>query len=110
MLQLLRRRLHKLWRSASWVTLSAVIGALYLFGFVVIEWAEPAGNPIRSLGTYTYFFIVTVSTVGYGDVVPVTTAGRLTAGVIAIGGIGAAAVALGKIFTSLGEYVRRREK
>ncbi len=110
MLQLLRRRLHKLWRRASWVTLGAIIGALYLFGFVVMQWTEPASNPIRSLATYTYFFVVTVSTVGYGDVVPVTTAGRLTAGVIVIGGIGAAAVALGKIFTSIGEYVRRREK
>ncbi len=110
MLQLLRRRLHKAWSRAPWATLSAIIGVLYVAGFGLMRWAEPATNPIRSLATYTYFFLVTVTTVGYGDVVPVTTAGRLTAGAIAVGSIGAAAVALGKIFTSLGEYIRRREK
>ena len=73
-------------------------------------WRTAGRDPIRSLATYTYFFVVTVTTVGYGDVVPVTVAGRLAAGMIAIGGIGAAAVALGKIFNSIGEYVRRREK
>ncbi|HEV2690691.1 MAG TPA: ion channel, partial [Bryobacteraceae bacterium] len=71
---------------------------------------EPRGAAIRSIATYTYFFVVTITTVGYGDVVPVTTAGRLAAGLIAIGGIGAAAVALGKIFNAIGEFVRRRER
>src|SRR3974377_461657 len=108
MLQLLRRRFHKLWRRAPWATLSAIIGALYVAGYIVMLLAEPATNPIRSLATYTYFFVVTVTTVGYGDVVPLTPAGRLTAGIIAVGGIGAAAVALGKVFNSIGEYVRRR--
>jgi voltage-gated potassium channel len=110
MLQLLRRRFHKLWNRAPWATLAAVIGVLYVAGYILMRWAEPATNPIRSLPTYTYFFVVTVTTVGYGDVVPLTTAGRLTAAVIAIGSIGAAAVALGRIFTSLGEYVRRRQR
>jgi voltage-gated potassium channel len=53
---------------------------------------------------------VTVTTVGYGDVVPVTTAGRLIASAIALGGVGTAAVALGTIFSSIGNFVRRREK
>jgi voltage-gated potassium channel len=99
-----------LWSRAPWATLAVIIGVLYIAGYVLIWWAEPANNPIRSLGTYTYFFVVTVSTVGYGDVVPVSAVGRLTAAAIAIGSIGAAAVALGKIFTSLGEYVRRRQR
>jgi hypothetical protein len=60
--------------------------------------------------TYTYFFVITVTTVGFGYVVPVSTAGRLTAGLIAIGGIGAAAVALSSVFTSIGNYIKRREK
>lgn len=37
-------------------------------------------------------------------------AGRIVAGGIAIGGIGAAAVGLGRVFTSIGNYVRRRER
>jgi voltage-gated potassium channel len=110
MLQLLRRRFHKLWSRAPWATLALIIGVLYVAGYGAMWWAEPATNPIRSLATYTYFFVVTVTTVGYGDVVPLTTTGRLAAATIAIGSIGAAAVALGRIFTSLGEYVRRRQR
>ena len=97
MLQLLKRRLRKSWIKAPWVTLGLLIGSLYVAGYFSMRWAEPATNPIRSLSTYTYFFIVTVTTVGYGDIVPVTVAGRLIAGGIAIGGIGAAAVILGTI-------------
>ena len=110
MLQLLRRTFQKLWSRAPWATLSAIIGALYVAGFFLMEWAEPANSPIHSLATYTYFFVVTVTTVGYGDVVPVTAVGRFTAGLIAVGSIGAVAVALGKIFNTLGDYVKRREK
>jgi voltage-gated potassium channel len=110
MFLLLRRAIVKWWSKAPWLTLCVLLAALYVFGYAMMRWKEPASNPIRSLYTYTYFFVVTVATVGYGDVVPLSTAGRLTAGTIAIGGIGAAAVALGQIFSSIGSYVRRREK
>ena len=110
MLQRLKRRVKKFWARAPWATLGLLIGCLYAAGYVCMLWVEPPSNSIRSLSTYTYFFVVTITTVGYGDVVPVSGAGRLMAAVIAIGGIGAAAVALAKIFTSIGKYVRRREK
>ena len=110
MLLLLKRRIQKWWSRAPWVTLWAVIATLYVAGYVMMLCTEPASNPIRSLPTYTYFFLVTVATVGYGDVVPVSTVGRLVAGAIAMGGIGAAAVALGNVFNSIGNFVKRREK
>jgi voltage-gated potassium channel len=106
----LRRNFHQLWRRAPWATLAGFVAAFYLAGYVLMLCFEPVTNPIRSFPTYTYFFIVTVTTVGYGDVVPVTTAGRFAAGAIAIGSIGAVAVALGRVFSAIGEYVRRREK
>jgi voltage-gated potassium channel len=107
---LLKRRLQKWWSRAPWLTLGGLIAVLYFGGYVMMRWAEPVTNPIRSLVAYTYFFLVTVTTVGFGDVVPQSTAGRLTAGVIAIGGIGAAAAAVGNLFTSIGNFVKRREK
>jgi voltage-gated potassium channel len=110
MFLLLRRAIVKWWSKAPWLTLCVLLAVLYVFGYAMMRWNEPPGNPIRSLSTYTYFFVVTVATVGYGDVVPLSTAGRLTAGAIAFGGIGAAAIALGQIFNSIGSYVRRREK
>jgi voltage-gated potassium channel len=110
MLLLLRRRIQKWWNRAPWATLGGLIVLLYVAGYGLMRLAEPPANPIRSLSTYTYFFLVTVTTVGYGDVVPLTTAGRLAAGAIAIGGIGAAAVALGSVFTTIGNLIKRREK
>lgn len=109
-LLLLRRKIVKWWSRAPWLTLCLLIGILYIFGFVMMRVAEPEGNSIRSLPTYTYFFLITVATVGYGDVVPVSTAGRLAAGLISVGGIGAAAVALGQLFNAIGNAMRRREK
>jgi voltage-gated potassium channel Kch len=66
---LLKRRIQKWWSKAPWLTLSALLGTLYLTGYAMMLWQEPASNPIRSLPTYTYFFVVTVTTVGFGDVV-----------------------------------------
>jgi voltage-gated potassium channel len=110
LLLLLVRKLQRWWTKAPWATLSVLFGLLYIAGYAMMLWKEPAGSQIRSLATYTYFFVVTVTTVGYGDVVPVTTAGRLIASAIALGGVGTAAVTLGTIFTSIGNFVRRREK
>jgi voltage-gated potassium channel len=110
MFLLVKRRIQRWWSRAPWATLAALIAAVYVAGYAMMRWTEPPASALRSLSTYTYFFVVTVTTVGYGDVVPVSAGGRLAAAAIAIGGIGAAAVGLGSIFTSMGNFVRRRER
>jgi len=109
-LLVLRRKILKWWSRAPWLTILVLIGALYVGGFLMMRIAEPASNPIRELPTFTYYFLVTLTTVGYGDVVPVSVAGRFIAGMIAVGGVGAAAVAIGQLFNLMGEIIRRREK
>jgi voltage-gated potassium channel len=51
----------------------------------------------KSLGTGMYWAISTMTTVGYGDVVPHTTAGRIIASVVMLVGIGFVAVVTGAV-------------
>ena len=45
------------------------------------------GSTIETFGTALWWAITTVTTVGYGDVYPVTTQGRLVAGVLMVAGV-----------------------
>ena len=38
---------------------------------------EPAGSEIVHPDTYWWYFVITSATVGYGDVFPVSTGGRV---------------------------------
>src|SRR5687767_13265972 len=58
---------------------------------------EPAGTGIAAPGTYWWYFLVTSATVGYGDVFPVSTAGRIVGVYVIVGGI----VTLTLLFTQL---------
>src|SRR3712207_2393264 len=58
---------------------------------------EPAGSEITAPGTYWWYFLVTAATVGYGDVFPVSTGGRVVGAYVIVGGI----VTLTPLFTQL---------
>jgi voltage-gated potassium channel len=58
---------------------------------------EPASTGIASPGTYWWYFVVTAATVGYGDVYPASTAGRVVGAYVIVGGI----VTLTLLFTQL---------
>lgn len=65
-----------------------VVGAVAVF---LAESTSPRGN-IHSLGDALWFGIVTMTTVGYGDVAPTTGAGRLVAVLLMFGGMGLVSV------------------
>jgi voltage-gated potassium channel len=97
-------RIFKLFRYAkSFQTLSGVLGtkkfefitlamfaSIVIFVSSVLIYVMEANNPespINTLFEAVYWSIVTISTVGYGDVTPVTTEGRFVAMVVIISGI-----------------------
>src|SRR5215211_6347694 len=56
-----------------------------------------------------WWAVVTLTTTGYGDVVPLTAAGRVVGGIVMICGISVMALLAGILATGFAEEVRRRE-
>ena len=62
-------------------------GGLVLACAVIVKWAEPPSSGFTTYGDAIWWGFVTITTVGYGDLYPVTTAGRVTAVVLMLGGV-----------------------
>lgn len=81
------------------VALVVIIGALM---YVI----EGANGGFTSIPVGIYWAIVTITTVGYGDVAPVTPLGRITASVVMLLGYSIIAVPTGIITAELGNASR----
>jgi voltage-gated potassium channel len=71
-----------------------VVFTLLVLASALMYYAENKAQPERfsSVPATMWWGIATITTVGYGDIYPVTTTGKLLAGVIAVIGIGAVAL------------------
>lgn len=97
------RRLRGLLRTNGLGNVLAVAALLIVVGGIAVWLVEPA---IATPGDGIWWGIVTATTVGYGDISPATTAGRLVASVLMLTGIGT----LGMITASLATYfIGRRQ-
>ncbi len=66
-----------------------VVGIVLLSGSIIFYIFEAAANPdINSFSDSLWFLVVTITTVGYGDITPVTNAGRVVGTLIIVIGIG----------------------
>lgn len=87
----------------------AALAVVYVAVYPFMLW-EPSNPPEKDLSNplnYTWFFIVTVATVGYGDISPVTTIGRIGGALLIVAGVALLAVVIGKI----GSWIfQRREQ
>ena len=88
-----------------------LFAALLLFSGVAMYLAEGTLQPdhLGDVPKAMWWAVVTLSTVGYGDVVPITIAGRMVAGLTMIFGIVFFALPVGIIATSFQEQIRRRD-
>jgi voltage-gated potassium channel len=71
---------------------------------------EKLNNVINSIPDSIYWAIVTITTVGYGDITPVTIVGKLVASLIMLIGYGIIAVPTGIITTEMAIAAKNREQ
>ena len=71
----------------------------------IVYLIEPAEAGFTSIPTAIYWAIVTLTTVGYGDVYPITVGGRIFTFFILLIGLGIVAIPTGIISSSLTKVV-----
>ncbi|WP_277010471.1 ion transporter [Capnocytophaga granulosa] len=84
------------------LVLSVILGALMYM-------IEPHDKAFTSIPRSIYWCIVTLTTVGYGDVVPTTTFGQIMASIIMILGYGIIAVPTGIVTSEYSRTYRKKE-
>ncbi len=82
------------------------IAAMMLYFIEGEQKPEAFGSIMRSL----WWAIVTLTTVGYGDVYPETALGRVAAGLVALAGIGIVAMPTGILASAFAEEFRERHE
>ncbi|HEX3013006.1 MAG TPA: ion channel [Methanobacterium sp.] len=88
-----------------------ILISTFVFGSLLFFWVESPVNPQAStLDDAAYFMIVTMATVGYGNIVPYTGVGRLISVIAIIVGVGYAGWVTAAIATSLIEQLREERK
>jgi voltage-gated potassium channel len=96
----------RLWRRlvahAMWQTPLLVLVFVFTTSWALMALVETSTD-IADPRQYWWYFLITVSTVGYGDVYPETTAGRIVAGYVVLGGI----VTLTTLFTHVADRISR---
>jgi voltage-gated potassium channel len=84
-------------RLRGWRLPLAVALFVFLSSWLGMTLLETSDSDIADPGTYWWYFLVTSATVGYGDVFPETTGGRIIGSYVIVGGI----VTLTLLFTQL---------
>lgn len=94
---------HKPFRNA----LAVVVACSLVIGVLVVPIEQGALSPrIRNVSDGLWWAVSTVTGVGYGDVVPVTTAGRVMGAVLEIFGV----IAFGLIIGIIGITMSKRQE
>lgn len=99
---------------AEWRALAAsliIMAGLVLVAAAVMHMAERNAQPdaFGSIPQSLWWAVVTLTTVGYGDVVPQTVIGRMLGSVVMLFGLAMFALPLGIVATAFAQEVHRRD-
>jgi voltage-gated potassium channel len=62
-------------------------GGLMVGCALIVKWTEPPSSGFTTYGDALWWAMVTITTVGYGDLTPVGAVGRIAASVLMLGGV-----------------------
>ena len=88
-----------------------LVALLYLSSVIAIGYIEsnnPQGN-IKDIGDAFWFAIVTLTTVGYGDLYPVTVLGKIIGLVLILGSIGILGIIISEITNKINNYMEKKK-
>jgi voltage-gated potassium channel len=90
------------------LTLSVFVGAVVLISSIAVFLFETGvpGTSVHTLMDAVYWAVITVTTVGYGDVAPITTEGRVVAMALVFSGIGVISFATSIVVMAFHEKMR----
>lgn len=88
----------------------ALAGMLIILGATALYWAEGHIQPDKfgSIPRALWWSVVTLTTIGYGDVSPITPLGKIIAGMVAIAGVGMVAMPTGILAAAFSEAMQQR--
>ncbi|POP47259.1 transporter [Superficieibacter electus] len=93
---------HQLILFYSFIAIIMVIAGALMYGI------EGPANGFTTLSTAVYWAIVTVTTVGYGDIAPHTPAGRIVASILILIGYSVIAIPTGIITSQMTSEIQKR--
>ncbi len=102
----IHERRHELLLTVSLAVIVMLVASTLMY------WAEAGAQPDKfgSIPRAMWWCIVTLTTVGYGDVYPVTVLGRILSGFVAVAGIGLIAMPTGILAAAFSDVVQRRRE
>lgn len=101
-----------LWKHVAWTVLVWMAGAWAITTYLVylFEKDGPPNAMIKSYGDALWWGIVTLMTVGYGDMYPVTTGGRFFATFLMFTGVGGVGIITAKVSSVFLERALRQRR
>ncbi|MBB5868835.1 voltage-gated potassium channel [Allocatelliglobosispora scoriae] len=108
MFSLLYRLVRGVRRKSTWALPATVIVFVFATSWPLMALAEPVGSKILEPANYWWWFVITATTVGYGDFFPVSPGGHVVGAYVIVGGIATFATLFTRISIALENVKGRR--